>query len=567
MRTNIENKWKELQKKYHIAGNKKMNEIIALYSTPEAFDNMVKNHPYETMINFLNKSFKQADSIILELYPEMEDTEERCKWVIWRVLQDNENEGDTYMNANLLAKMISQDYPILFKYIKDLVINNELFHYDPFYKRVAFNKTYRDEERIAEAILNRINNPHRSDMDWTKFKEVDNFVLTEEQLSFLKLVCDKSIVMLNGSAGTGKSATTKALTQMIVNSGYSYTALAPTGIAAKRLREVTQSKASTIHMHLAKHEEIGDFLIIDEMSMVGVHLLGTLFLQLPSSTKIIFICDEAQLCSISCGNIVQDIIDSKIVPTVKLTKVFRYGIGGIATVATDIRMGKTIEKDEINKYTDTTFLPIDSNPINKVVSVYDELIQEYAPSDIMILSPFNVQKAGTYAINNAIQNKYNPNQTTVFSMKKKSDSIEFKIGDRVINTENNYHIQGEYNDIAIMNGETGVLIDNDIYRGYKIEFENGIAYFENKDMYKLLLGYAISVHKSQGTQAKAVIVVADKTQGFFLTRNLIYVAASRAREKLIIIGDIETINSALSVEENKIRETWLKELLIKEKEK
>lgn len=561
-RTKIEEQWKKIQQKYHITGNKKLAEIIAIYGNAISFEKAVKDNPYEMMIVFLGKPFKQADSLILEIYPEMEDSKERCEWLVWRILQDNENEGDTYMDANLLAKMIKEEYQILFKYVKDIILNNEKFYYDNQYKRVAFQKTYRDEERIAEAIIERINNPHRSDMDWTKFKEVDNFVLTDEQTELLKLICDKSVVMLNGSAGTGKSATTKALTQMIRQSGYSYTALAPTGIAAKRLREATGGEASTIHMHLAKHTSIGNFLIIDEMSMVGVHLLGTLFLQLPSSTKIIFICDEAQLCSISCGNIVQDIIDSGIVPTVKLTKVFRYGIGGIATVATDIRTGKKIDINSVNSYSDTAFVNIGSNSINNVLTAYDNLTKDYSQDEIMVLSPFNVQKAGTYAINNAIQKKYNKDKSQpLFSMKKRSDEINFKVGDRVINTENNYHLQGEYEDIAVMNGEIGILIGYDNYRGFQVNFENGTAYLENKDMYKLLLGYAISVHKSQGTQAKAVIVVLDKSQGFFLTRNLVYVAASRAREKLIIVGDLNTLNNSLDKQENKIRETFLKDLL------
>ena len=365
--------------------------------------------------------------------------------------------------------------------------------------------------------------------------------------------------MLNGSAGTGKSQTTKALIKMLDDNAYTYTLLAPTGIAAKRLRQATNRQASTIHMHLACHRSIGNFLIIDECSMIGVNLLGLLFDFIPKNTKIILICDEAQLASISCGNIVQDIIDSKIVPIVNLTKVFRYGIGGIATVATDVRLGK--ELSENVEFDDYSFIPISSNPLIDITTIYNNALKKYSPEDIMILSPFNVRSAGTYAINSTLQNEHNKNPTFL-SYKKQGFDIEFKIGDRIVNTENNYHMTSDYGDeLAVMNGDIGTIIDNDGYNT-TVKFDNGIAYLENNDMYKMLLATAVSVHKSQGNQAKCVIVVIDKSHGFFLNRNIEYVAMSRAQEKLIVLGDIDTINNALSIQQEKNRQTYLKDMLI-----
>ena len=179
----------------------------------------------------------------------------------------------------------------------------------------------------------------------------------------------------------------------------------------------------------------------------------------------------------------------------------------------------------------------------------------------MILSPFNVRSAGTYAINSTLQNKYNKNPTFL-SYKKQGFDIEFKIGDRIVNTENNYHMLSDYGDeLAIMNGDIGTIINNDGYIT-TVQFDNGTVYLENNDMYKMLLATAISVHKSQGNQAKCVIVVIDKSHGFFLNRNIEYVAMSRAQEKLIVLGDIDTINNALSIQQEKSRETYLKNMLI-----
>lgn len=550
--------WTDIRKKYKIYSTKKLNQIKRMFDSTAKFEENVLEDTYFMLIIFLEKNFKNADELALQLRPELKTSLERCVWVCRELLKKHESEGHTKMNVSNLAKALFNSYNELMPFIVDAV-ENTIFHYDKENKFVALRNTYENECRIANVIKEKVNNPFDSEMEWQKYSTVEDMTLTDEQLSFLKEINEKSIVMLNGSAGTGKSQTTKALIKMLDDNCYSYTLLAPTGIAAKRLRQATNRDASTIHMHLACHRSIGDFLIIDECSMIGVNLLGLLFNFVPRDTKIVLICDEAQLASISCGNIVQDIIDSKIVPTVNLTKVFRYGIGGIATVATDVRLGKPLSENA--EFDDYSFIPISSNPLNDVVTIYDNVLQKYSPEDIMILSPFNVRSAGTYAINSALQERYNQNETFL-TYKKQSTEISFKIKDRIVNTENNYHMLSDYGDeLAIMNGDIGEIINNDGYIT-TVKFDNGIVYLENNDMYKMLLANAISIHKSQGNQAKCVIVVIDKSHGFFLNRNIEYVAMSRAQEKLIVLGDINTINNALSIQQEKNRETYLKYLLI-----
>ena len=527
-----------------------------MYDTPKAFEKSVYENTYFMLICFLEKNFKTADEIALTIKPELKKSLERCIWACQYLLKENETEGNTVINVSILAKILYNKYPELISFITEAVKNN-LFHFDLERKKISLRETWINEKKIATVIKNKIKNPVNSNMDWNKYKIIDDIELTEEQLSLLKVINENNIVMLNGSAGSGKSFTTKALIKMLDDNNYTYTLLAPTGIAAKRLRQLTNKNASTIHMHLACNYQLGDFLIIDECSMIGVNLLGSLFNYVNNKTKIVLICDEAQLASISCGNIVQDIIDSNVIPVINLTKIFRYGIGGIATIATDIRCGNHLNQND--EYEDYKFIPITNNPIKEILEIYKNELKNYSEEDIMILSPFNVRDSGTYKINSEIQKIYNHNPTFL-SYKRQGEEIEFKIGDRIVNTENNYHLQGEYEDIAIMNGDIGKIVD---FKNENIivEFDNGTAYLEKNDMFKMLLANAISIHKSQGNQAKCAIVVMDSSHSFFLNRNIEYVAASRAQEKLIIIGDLDTINSAMKIQQEKNRETDLKYML------
>lgn len=549
--------WPDIKRKYKIYSTKKYNQIKRLYSSPQEFDEAVLDNTYSMLIVFLEKNFKNADELAIEINPNLRISLERCIWVCQMLLKKNESEGHTLINASNLAKMLYNEYPELMPFIVEAV-NNKMFHYDQNTKNISLSNTWENEKIISDIIKSKINNPVNSNINYEKYKIIDDMELTDEQFEFLKCINENSIVMLNGSAGTGKSQTTKALIKMLDDNHYTYTLLAPTGIAAKRLRQATGKNAMTIHMHLACRNSIGDFLIIDECSMIGVNLLGLLFQYVGKNTKIVLICDEAQLASISCGNIVQDIIDSKLVPTINLTKVFRYGIGGIATVATDIRNGVSLKEE--NKYKDYQFVQVSNNPLSDILNVYDNELKQYSPEDIMILSPFNVRESGTYSINSAIQKKYNQNESFMF-YKKQGYEIEFKIGDRIVNTENNYHMQSDYNDVAIMNGDIGTIISYD-GNNIGVHFDIANVYLEKNDMFKMLLANAVSIHKSQGNQAKCVIAIMDSSHGFFLNRNIEYVAVSRAQEKLIIIGDLNTINSSMKIQQEKNRETNLKMMLL-----
>ena len=430
--------------------------------------------------------------------------------------------------------------------------------------------------------MSRVNAPKDDSytpMDWHDFTSVDGFNCTEEQINFLKLICSEHVCMLRGYAGTGKSTVQKAVILMLEHYNKSYVLLAPTGKAAARLRETTGREAYTIHMYLARIETIGapDYIIIDEASMVGVELMSKLMDNISAWTNLAFICDEAQLASISCGNVIQDLIDSGKIKMAQLTKVFRYGSSGLATIATDTRNGELGPRTS-NQFSDYKFISIDESLSDKavlkmIINVYEDLINKgYKQDDILVLCPFNKTKIGTYAINNVIQNKFNLHESKTMTRPISGEDmvIEFKVGDKVINTVNNYRMETfidcdeglvpSDNTIPVMNGDIGYVRwigDNDM----AVQFDSGLARITNSTVRNLLLGYCITVHKSQGSQAKAVIFISTKMHRKMLTRNLLYVADTRAQEELIEIGQDVYIEEALDTVEQNDRDTWLKDLM------
>ena len=470
------------------------------------------------------------------------------------------------MQAKLLFDMVKHKAPQCVHHLLDVVTKSAQVHYDAPTQNTALQATYSAEQHIADVIKKKIANPHYYPMDWQKFTSVDGLELTDEQAQILEMACKQDVMMLTGSAGTGKSQTTKAIIEMLEANDHTYTLLSPTGIAAKRLREATGREASTIHMFLACDGNLGDYVLIDEMGMVSVHLLSMLFDKVTDTTKIIFIADPSQLASIACGNIVEDMLDSSIVPVCNLTKVFRYNTSGIITIATDVRNG--VNDHLIDTFTDYKFIEIDTLVIKQIEQEYARLLADgYSKDDVLILSPFNKGDVGSLAINAAIQAKFNPNELSKVGHTVNDIPIYFKVGDKVINKKNEYSMPLADDDTAfVANGDIGTVVEivPDEKESYMIvQYDCGNCIVDKAHIKNTLLAYAISIHSCQGSQAKAVIVVIDRSHANLLSRNLIYTSVSRAQDKLVLIGDEASIQEGLKVQEEKIRNTWLREELIK----
>lgn len=543
-----------------------INKIAATYKNVYGFSKDINTNPYAVMINLLEWSFDRADRAITNKTCQWLDSYERCEAATIYALKHNELDGNTRMQAKMLFDIIKRRAPQCIRRLLDVVTKATQVHYDAPSQNTALQTTYSAEQHIADVIKKKIVNPHYYPMDWQKFTSVDGLELTDEQAQILEMACKQDVMMLTGSAGTGKSATTKAIIEMLEANNYTYTLLSPTGIATKRLREATGREASTIHMFLTCDGNLGDYVLIDEMGMVSVHLLSMLFDKVTDTTKIIFIADPSQLASIACGNIVEDMLDSGIVPVCNLTKVFRYNTSGIITIATDVRNG--VNDHLTDTFTDYKFIETDTLVIKQIEQEYARLLADgYSKDDVLILSPFNKGDVGSLAINAAIQAKFNPNELSKVGHTVNDTPIYFKVGDKVINKKNDYAMPlVDDNTAFVANGDIGTVMEivPDEKEPYMIvRYDCGDCIVDKAHIKNTLLAYAISIHSCQGSQAKAVIVVIDRSHVKMLSRNLCYTAVSRAQERLILIGDEAAIQEGLKVQEEKERNTGLKEMLIK----
>ena len=549
-----------------IEHDENINKIAATYKNVYGFSKDINTNPYAVMINLLEWSFDRADRAITKKTKKWLDSYERCEAATICALKHNELDGNTRMQAKMLFEIIKRRVPQCIRSLFDVVTKAAQVHYDAPSQNTALQATYNAEQHIADVIKKKIANPHYYPMDWQKFTSVDGLELTDEQAQILEMACKQDVMMLTGSAGTGKSQTTKAIIEMLEANDYTYTLLSPTGIAAKRLREATGREASTIHMFLTCDGNIGDYVLIDEMGMVSVHLLSMLFDKVTDTTKIIFIADPSQLASIACGNIVEDMLDSGIVPVCNLTKVFRYNTSGIITIATDVRNG--VNDHLTDTFTDYKFIETDTLVIKQIEQEYARLLADgYSKDDVLILSPFNKGDVGSLAINAAIQAKFNTNELSKVGHTINDTPIYFKVGDKVINKKNEYAMPlVDDNTAFVANGDIGTVMEivPDEKEPYMIvRYDCGDCIIDRNHIKNTLLAYAISIHSCQGSQAKAVIVVIDRSHVRMLSRNLCYTAVSRAQERLILIGDEAAIQEGLKVQEEKERDTELKEMLIK----
>lgn len=386
----------------------------------------------------------------------------------------------------------------------------------------------------------------------------------------------------------GKTSSVKALVKLMEDNCLSYSLLAPTGAAALRLANQTGRKASTIHRKCLKDQEIdSDIIIIDEMSMVGLDVFIMMLNCVTNSKAKFVLCgDMYQLPSISKGCVFSDLIESHRVPTAELTKVFRYDTSGGAFVGENVRQGKNFFDSDRVKIKDN-ILTISSNyKFIETDEIFDEIIKEYArlrriykEEDIIILSPFNKGDCGTYKINECIENEYNAPKPNELSLSYKRDGVNivFRTGSRVVNTKNDYKAMPleSWREICnsngilteedvpltqLFNGQIGVV--REVQEKYLVcQFDEELIVIQKPKLNTLLLARAISTHRSQGGEWKAVINVVSEMHERLLSKQLLYVACTRAKEFHCDIGNQKAFTQALLIDTVDARATWLKDLL------
>ena len=477
--------------------------------------------------------------------------------------------------------------------LKDVAVKSDLIYFDEETKDLSIMSTYLAECRIAEFVKEKIRNSKKLNIDYTKYKNIDDFTMSDMQLNALRVFCESNINILAGNSGSGKSSSVKGLVSLMEDNNLTYTLLSPTGKAARVLSESTGRKAYTIHKRCFSGDIDTDVIIVDECGMVSLDVFCMLLTSISNSNaRIVFVGDPAQLSSIGLSKIFDDLIKSNIVPMTMLTEIFRYKSDGSLFVATNIRQGKSFFNDkEFVKYDENTLeysvndnyrFILTDDILNRTVAEYKKLLQKgIKKENILVLSPFNVGLFGTYAINNEIQEMANPakpNEKVQIRNISKT-KIVFRTGDLVINTKNDYEavkadnyyqcaeIEGasvsDYNDYAtVVNGQTGIIRDV-VDNGLIVQFDEDLIYVDKSKLNQLLLGYAISVHKSQGSTTDYSINIVSNAHKKMLTRGLLYVATTRCKKAHIDIGDINAFKYALTVNDNDLRQTWLLDLLTK----
>ena len=578
-----------------------IRKIYNKYPSVQSLKSKLKSNPYKCLCGLGGVGFKTADSILLEIEKvsnnninngkdpiivfdkSLIESEERCLACVLYLLEENESNGHTKMNLADLRKEVLKTTPeCLDKFVH--CIKDDSIYYDKKTMDVALAKTYNLEKYIAKQIKYGLSVNRKWDIDYTKYTESGGNKLTDEQESVLKYLCDNNVIILNGSAGSGKSATTSSIINMLSDNNKTVTIFAPTGRASKISKSYTGLNAKTIHRGLGfmppnswtynlNNKLNYDVIIIDEFSMCGLDLFGRLIDAIDfNKTKLLLVGDAAQLPSVSAGNLMRDFINSKKIPMVTLTKIFRYNSSGIINVATDIRMGKQYlpkTKDNminINGNKDYTFIKSSNeNTLKSVVALYKKLLNNGCKvEDIQVLSSYNKGDYGTVNINNKLQRIANKNYGSENNIKV--GETTYYVDDIIIQKSNNYKAivnnDAFSDDITtfISNGECGKIIDinNDVA---VIDFDGTEILYTKSDLINVRLGYSISIHSSQGGSIKIPILVTPKSHTFMLNSNLLYVGITRATQQVYHIGDIFTVNNACLKREDFNRNTFMEDFL------
>lgn len=433
------------------------------------------------------------------------------------------------------------------------------------------------EKRIAERIVELSEytfcNATRKyiEEELTSFEMQNNIQLDECQKDAVLSVMQSSLSVLSGGPGTGKTFTTNLIKTIFrnLNEDAKILLLAPTGKAAKRLAELCEEEAMTIHrgLKIRPLEQVdedvkleADFIIVDEASMIDIQMLYNLLVKIKDNTKVLFVGDYQQLPSVGAGLVLRDLMNCGAVNVVKLEKIFRQALtSNIVLNSHKMIAGETkgyeFEKD--------TFL-LETTDITKYETKILQIIKKaeqngYSIDDIVILSPTKKGYLGTKTLNNMIQKFWNTNNNEE-DIYKVSDVRIFKVGDKVMHTKNNY-------DLDVFNGEVGRIIQ--VIPNHLISVDYGdriVDYINREQIRELELAYAMTIHKSQGSEYPIVINVVSNTHKYMLNRNLIYTAWTRAKERLYIIGNKEAVIASAEINDIVNRKSRLVKLINELKE-
>lgn len=535
--------------------------------------NIVKENPYKLADDIYGIGFKTADGIAAKLGIE-KDSFKRCRAGIFYTLSQLSEEGHCFATSEqLIAKCVEileiEETKIMMS-MDHLIEEKEIIKVEP--DSIYLPPFYFSEMGVARRFKQIMNTKTLKPV--RKSDEVIALLEKEEQMAYddiqkaaIRQAERSKVMVLTGGPGTGKTTTTHGIIQLFKQSGMEVLLTAPTGRAAKRMSEATGMEAKTIHRLLEckppegykKNEDNlleGDVLIIDEASMIDIILMYNLLKAVPDHMILIIVGDTDQLPSVGAGNVLQDIISSGVVPTIKLERIFRQAMGSkIITNAHKINKG---ENPDLRGGSSSNFFFIEQEDNEGVISTIVNLCTKRLPNyykvnpirDIQVLTPMQRSETGAANLNAVLQSSLNKN-----TLHLKRGATEYRLYDKVMQIRNNY-------DKEVFNGDVGFISAIDIEeRTLKVRFDEREVEYEALELDELVLAYATTIHKAQGSEYPIVILPITFSHYVMLQRNLIYTGITRAKKVVVLVGNRNAIYMAVKNNDVKNRNTRLAERL------
>ena len=542
---------------------------------------VIKNNPYELIDTIDSINFSKIDAIKDKL--DIKETDDRR--ILALIIHVMKNlcfqTGDTYLDFGLINNAMNLVYDEIMSeenlkfYLIQLNGMGKIIIEDEKYILYEY---YKNENYIAESVYDLSNGKDfiidNIDLKIEKLETFFDINYNEEQKKAIKQALVKNFSIITGGPGTGKTTIIKGITQGFkMISGYSFEKLeekmillAPTGRAAKRMAEACLYPASTIHRYLKWNKETGEFgynernkvkaefVIIDEVSMIDTELLANFFKAMPRNVKIVFIGDYNQLESVGPGNILKDLIDTEMINTIFLKEIYRQDQNSYITqLAYEINSGE-LSESFLEKKDDYNFINTGEEEILKYTCLLTKkaIDKGYDLKNVQILAPIYKGMCGIDNLNKSLQNIFNPrsnDKNETYDM-----DVIYREGDKVLQLENMPDDNVFNGDIGFISKISGTEITVD-FDGNKVKY--------NKNEYKSIKhGYAISIHKAQGSEFEIVIMPISSSYKMMLYKKIVYTAVTRAKRSLMIIGDPKVFCRASYNNGNKARITLLKKILL-----
>ncbi|RGK91860.1 ATP-dependent RecD-like DNA helicase [Blautia obeum] len=555
---------------------------------------VLQENPYRLADDISGVGFKIADEIAYRIGIHT-DSDYRIKSGMVYTLLQATGEGHVYLPKDELfqraAELLGVDSSYMEKHLVDLAMDRKIVQKEQGDQILIYPAQYYYLELNTARMLRELDIfcPEDEKIVERRIVQIEKetgTVLDEMQKKAVQEAAGHGLLILTGGPGTGKTTTINAIIRYFEGEGAEIRLAAPTGRAAKRMTEATGYEAQTIHrllelsgmpeddregqpIHFERNAENPletDVIIIDEMSMVDIHLIYSLLMAVTAGTRLILVGDENQLPSVGPGNVLRDIIRSGQFPVVELKKIFRQASeSDIVVNAHKINKGEQVEIN--NKSRDFFFLKrYDADIIIRVViALIQEKLPKYVeakPFEIQVLTPMRKGLLGVERLNQILQRYLNPPDAS--KKEKEIGQGLFREGDKVMQVRNNYQleweIRGRYGipiekGVGVFNGDTGIIKTiNEFAETAEVEFEDGRwAEYSFKQLDELELAYAVTIHKSQGSEYPAVIIPLLSGPRMLMNRNLLYTAVTRARKCVTVVGSEETFRDMIRNEKQQRR--------------